>query len=67
MIFSYQHRPIKGIADNEIVPNSLVVAFKPEDKKYIGDNFNNQVIDSTNTITEYKIIDRKSTEPQAKL
>ena len=59
-LFNYQHRPVTLIDDKDLVPNSMVLAFKPESKKFIEDHYNTQVTQTYyKSVTAYKLFERK--------
>lgn len=59
-VFGYQHRPITQKDQEELIPNTMVLAFRPESKKFIEDHFNAEIVHTYyNSVIAYKLGSRK--------
>jgi hypothetical protein len=54
-VFKYEHKPITLVTDHEIDANGKVVAYAPDSKKYLEENYNTHVIESYGSVTVYKL------------
>ncbi len=60
LVFAREHRPLKLLRREEIIPDGKLIAFLPDSKKFIEDNYNVTIIDSFKNVTRYQLSGKKS-------
>ena len=59
MVFEQEHRPVKLIKREEVIPDEKIVVFLAESKKFLEKNYYTQVLDTFWNVSVYKLNGRK--------